>query len=304
MPELTRKHIAAQSEPTFLLGACPACSTTLVLDPAIPYPDNPAVQCARCGRSTVRHELITESLAQTDTITWSLAASDFVVWDRFQMTRDDYAVYTLDEPVRKWLREDSVPRPGSGLRYIPEVAAFENSVFVTMRDTLEYSDAPENPPPPVEVTWYRFGLSDLTAVPAWRQSMFAAAMMIGTNPAAALVLIAAGFEAFFTDTMRIKWHEARLRKRGFRDIIGSQRIATLVDWLPGVVGLPSLVDAPDGLHGRWKDLVNGRRNDVVHKANVHFSPDEARESLRCALECVSYVDKLALFRPHPYYAGE
>jgi len=220
------------------------------------------------------------------------------------MSRADHAAYTIQEGVAKWLREDTIPRPGSGLRYIPEVGAYGDFVFITLRDAMEYTLPPEEPPRSIDISWYRFGLSDLSAVPAWRQSLFAAAMMIDSNPSAALVLIASGFEAFFTETMRIKWLELGLRAASFKNVVASQRIASLVEWMPGAVGMPALPEASDDLHQRWRSLVNGRRNAVVHRANVHFTSEQAIESLRCALECISSLDSLALFRPHPYYAGE
>jgi hypothetical protein len=127
--------------------------------------------------------------------------------------------------------------------------------------------------------------------------------MIDSYPSAALVLIAAGFEAFVIETARIRWNERGLRRGGFKDIAGAQRIAGLVDWLPTLLDMLSLRD--DGeLYGDWKRLVNERRNDVVHRANVHFTPEQAKESLRCALNAMAYLDGLALFRPHVYYAGD
>ena len=132
--------------------------------------------------------------------------------------------------------------------------------------------------------------------------MFAAALMIESNPSAALVLIAAGFEAFFLETMRINWKEKGLRMSSFGRI-RKQAISGLIDWLPGAVGLRSLSDGPDNLEAQWKSLVNERRNDVVHRANVHFTSAQARESFGCAIRCISFIDELGIFRPHVYFAG-
>jgi hypothetical protein len=116
------------------------------------------------------------------------------------------------------------------------------------------------------------------------------------------VLIAAGFEAFFTETMRIAWRESFLDLAAFdRMIARNIAITSLVDWLPATVGRPGLRDAPGNLHARWEEMVNRRRNQVMHQANVHFNSDESRASLRVALECIAFCDEAALVRPHVYY---
>lgn len=43
---------------------------------------------------------------------------------------------------------------------------------------------------------------------------------------------------------------------------------------------------PLDLHEKWARKVNQGRNDVVHRVNVHFTTDEAMESLRVALEAI------------------
>jgi hypothetical protein len=102
-------------------------------------------------------------------------------------------------------------------------------------------------------------------------------------------LIAAGFEAFFIETARIRWNEAGLRKGAFKEV-ARQPISALVDWLPALLNMPSLRDDV-ALHADWKRLVNDRRNDVMHRANVHFMPDEAKESLKCAINAISFLDR-------------
>ena len=159
-------------------------------------------------------------------------------------------------------------------------------------------------PSQVDAEWYRFAVHEVDAVPAWRQSLFGAATLINTNPAAAVVLIAAGFESFFLETMRIAWSEKGLQEAAFvRLSARNLPISSLVEWLPPTVGRLGLLDAPGDMYQRWKELVNKRRNDVVHRANVHLSTVQAMESLRAALESITFLDELALTRPHAYYRG-
>ena len=133
--------------------------------------------------------------------------------------------------------------------------------------------------------------------------MFGAATLIDTHPSAAIVLVAAGFEAFFNETMRIAWRERELDTAAF-DRLNARNlpISSLIEWLPSAVGRPTLRDAP-GLNPRWEELVNRRRNAVVHQANVYFNSDEAKESMRAALECIAFIHPAAFVRPHAYYVN-
>jgi hypothetical protein len=243
------------------------------------------------------------ALAANDRIAWSLASCDFVLWEHFQMSPGEVAMYNLQQhTVAKWLGTHSSPEPNV-FRYGLVISTVDELIVVALSDSQSWEPAPEPLPTNIPVSWWRFGLQNLNSVPAWRQSFFGASEMIESYPSAALVLIAAGFEAFFIETARIRWNERGLRRSAFKDVAGNQRIAGLVDWLPALLDMPSLRD--DGeLYGNWKRLVNDRRNDVVHRANVHFTPEQARESLKCALKTISHLDDAALFRPHVYYAGE
>ena len=134
--------------------------------------------------------------------------------------------------------------------------------------------------------------------------MFGAYQLIETNPSAAVVLIASGFESYFLDIMRIAWQESGLQVSAFdRMTDRNPPITSLVTWLPAAVGRSTLNEAPGDLHTRWSNAVNKRRNDVVHRANVHFTSTEAQDSLSVALETICYFDEAALARPHAYYTS-
>jgi len=300
MAAITRQHQIVSSLPTFLIGHCPNCAFAIWLDGSVVYTENGPTICSQCGRTYGRHDWVAKALQDVDLAAWGFLASDFVAFDNFQMNYGDWVTYTVDQPVTKWLYAEVLPRPGAD-RYLRTINAWEDFVMVTVEDTTPLE--PHDDPQVVPMTWYRFGLRDLRVVPAWRQSMFAAAQMIWNNPAAAVVLIAAGFEAYFIETMRINWQERGYRPNAFGKI-RKQPISALIDWLPGAVGLQSLADSSDNLQSSWNTLINERRNDVVHRADVHVTTEQAMESLACALKCIHFIDALGLIRPHTYFAGE
>jgi hypothetical protein len=301
-PIPTRIYSFGTSPPSMVVGICPTCGFWRWLDALPNYADNPMIDC-QCGRRADRRAWVTTALAANDRIAWSLASCDFVLWEHFEMSPGDVAMYNLQQhTVAKWLGTQAAPMVGLN-RYGLTVSVLDQLIVVALSDSRRWEPPPDPPLVDIPVSWWRFGLQNLNSVPAWRQSLFGASEMIETYPSAALVLIAAGFEAFFIETARIRWNERGLRRSAFKDIAGNQRIAGLVDWLPTLLDMPSLKDDTE-LYADWKRFVNDRRNDVVHRANVHFTPAQAKESLRCALKAVSYLDESALFRPHVYYAGE
>lgn len=277
----------------------------MVLEGLAPYDDNSDRTCSKCGLRTPRYRLILQAMSLIDSITWSLLASDIYIYDSRTLRFGETISYGLASTnVAKWLYHECRPLASSGDRYVPTMSFYEFTGFLALLDTQSLAQPVESPPPEIEVSWYRFGLTQLGAVPAWRQSLFGAATLIDQNPAAAIVLIAAGFEAFFLETMRIAWGESHIDPASFERL--NRRnipISQLVEWLPPVVGKRSLLEAPDGLHSIWEERVNRRRNDVVHRANVHLTSAEARESMRAALDCIVFLDEPALVRPHSYYVN-
>ncbi len=236
-----------------------------------------------------------------DTVAWSNFASDIAIYDTFDLRRDDVQLYEVEVAAAKWLHYETRPNSMSGERYVASLTFNEPWISVRIDDTTPF--AVGEPPEAVEVTWVQYGLTSASAVPAWRQSLWGSATLLSSNPAASVVLAAAGFEAFFLETMRLWWREAGLAEGAFKRLADSNpSIARLVEWLPAAVNRRPLPDTPE-VHERWQRLVNKRRNDVMHRAQVHATSDEARESLAAAIEAVTCVDELALVRPHAYYAG-
>lgn len=290
-------------------GACLACGTDIAIDSSVNFANNDVHACLNCGAQAPRQRVIRQSLAKLDALTWSLFGSDLYISDQFRLDPSDYAQYNMAalEQV-KWHHQEAYPAYGSGSRYIAQTLFLGALGFVSLQDTVrsegEDGTTPrteEAAPEPVEVFWWRFGLQNREAVPAWRQSLHGAATLVQTNPSAALVLIASGFESFFIETMRIAWLESQMDASAFQRLNRRNLpISNLVGWLPATVKMPSL-PSDNALYERWRRLVNERRNSVVHRAVVHFTPDEARESMLAALECIEFIDATALVRPHAYY---
>ena len=191
-----------------------------------------------------RLDLIHEALAMIDPVTWSLCSANFYIYDQPKLEPGERALYNVEvsDQVAKWLHSEVRPQAASNARYQCALSTAWPYLAATLVDTQEH---PEPEPTPA-VEWYWFGLSDLTAVPAWRQALFGAATIIVANPPAAVVLVAAGFEAFFTMTMRIAWEEKGLGSAKFKKIMDRNlSISGLVEWLPAAAGAPDLLDAPD-----------------------------------------------------------
>lgn len=293
------------SEPTFTGGACPKCDKFVAFVLTSGVSDNRQYACPHCGSNTLRFDLVRHSLAIIEPIAWSLFASDMFIGEKFEAHPDDVLWYDVQNLIiAKWQHQESTPNASSGERYIPGVTFGTTSAVVSFQDSLAASGTSPDSTTLASVSWFRFGLSSLGAVPAWRQSLFGAATLIDSNPPAAIVLIAAGFETFFLETMRAGWQEKGISEEAFNNLNrNNPAISYLVRWLPSIVGRPSLTDSPI-LHEQWQTLVNRRRNEVVHSANVHFTTEEARESMRTALECITYLDPVALVRPHVYYVSQ
>lgn len=310
MTDTRRQFSWGWSAPNFAQGRCPACKKPVQLNNQAAYSDDTVVACISCGANTPRRRLVLEALCLIDTPTWNLFSSDIYMWDDSELTFPDTVSYDLKSvQVAKWQGHDAFPKAfESGMRYQADVVFFDSisepSALLYLTDTLATTQAPDDPIPPTRATWWRFGVRELGSVPAWRQSLFGAASLVNSNPSAAVVLIAAGFEAFFTETMRIGWNERQLGQDAF-DKLNRRNIAitSLIEWLPSAVGRQRLIEAPGNLHDKWSQLVNQRRNDVVHRANVHITSDQARESMRAALESMCFIDEAALVRPHVYYVN-
>ncbi len=300
-PPFRRVPEVVRSLPTHFIGICPWCKQRVALNQLASFSDDTSVTCGSCGRVTPRRALGLEGLALSDTVVWGFFASDIAVRDDAEVPVGAPVVYEMPPSVHsvaKWQHWETRP---ADLRYAATLSFNDGLGFLSLADLIP-AGAEAGLTTRINVGWTRFGVSRLEAVPAWRQSLYAAANLLESYPSAALVLIAAGFEALFNDLARIKWDERRLDKQAFKRMTaGNPSIAQLVRWLPEAVGLPSFMAAPDGLHGRWSECVNERRNSVVHRAKVHFSSDDARESMRVALECAAYLDPDAFVRPHVYY---
>ena len=310
MVDTRRQFSWGWSAPNFAQGRCPACKNAVQLDNQAPYSDDTVMTCPTCGANTPRRRLILEALCLIDSPAWNLFSSDLYMWDDTDLTFPETISYDLKNlQVAKWQGQDAFPKAFlQNMRYQANVTFFdylpEPSAFLYLNDTLATTQPPEDPPSTIRTTWYRFGLRELGSVPAWRQSLYGAAILVHSNPSAAVVLIAAGFEAFFTETMRIGWKERQLSQDAFERLNRRNiAITSLLEWLPPTVGRQRLLDAPGNLQEKWLQLVNQRRNDVVHRANVHITSDEATESMRAALECISFIDEAALVRPHAYYVN-
>lgn len=300
-----RDYVKAVSAPNYAAGSCPSCNAFVEVGAFLPYNDPTAPECSNCGTQTTRHRLILNSLATISTVTWSLFASDFQVYERFEIPTASPALYNVTDNVSKWLHSEAHVLGEFSKRFTPNFNFSNPLLIVSVVDTLWYDKTQEPPPESVPLQWSIFGQRTQQSVPAWRQSLFAAANLANTNPAASLVLIAAGFEAYFTESMRISWRARNLSPAAFERLNGrNTAISNLVRWLPEAVGRPGLTEAPDNLLKNWEELVNGRRNAVVHRANVNFEYGQVLESLRTALECIVYLDPHALLRPHAYYTAD
>jgi hypothetical protein len=306
MGEIRRTYQQNISLPSFVRGSCVACNGPIVLNAFALYENNDVHTCHECGAKAPRRRLVRQALANLDVLIWSLFASDLYIQDQVTLNSDDYAVYDLT-PLQqvKWHHAEAFPNAISGQRYLANPIFIANTGILAIQDTQAQSpdpnEASESFSQEVTAFWWRFGLRDREAVPAWRQSLQGAATLVYTNPSAALVLIAAGFESFFIETMRIGWLESGLEPAGFERLNRRNLpISNLIEWLSAAVG-KRILPNNTALYERWRTLVNQRRNDVVHRAIVHFTPDQARESMAAALECVEFIDDCGLVRPHAYY---
>lgn len=306
-PSIEKWFFVASSAPLLTGGLCVACKWPLTLSD-VPFDNNSVQSCRNCGALTPRLDAIKGSLAALNMTMWSLFSCDMYIYDAGQLQPGRLISYKgsisgSPDIAEKWLRHDAWLTENPGGRYQANVLflGFPPSTYFVIHDQWP-SQAVAEPHLEIGFSWYRYGLSTVGAVPPWRQALFGAVTLIHSNPAAAVVLIAAGFEAFFLETMRIGWQEKGLDMAAFRRLDRGS-LASLVEWLPAAIQLPSLIDAPNGLHGRWKTLVNQRRNDVVHRADVQVTSDQAQESLKVALDAITFLDPFALVRPHVYFVN-
>lgn len=299
-----RKYQVGASSPTFTTGNCPQCRSVVGFDAGAPYSDDVPHTCGNCGASTPRRRLVLEALAELELVDWGLLASNFWIGDTAAVGANDYVYYDMSDikdRVAKWHHHVAYVVGEGADRLTPIVNSGDDAIVVSVSDRLAADPDAGPAPASVQVMWWRFGLSKKEAAPAWRQALFGAASLIETYPAAAVVMIAAGFEAFFIETARIKWVERGLDVAGF-DSLNSRNPAVtgLMGWLPAVVGLGSLSE--DRMTA-WQEKVNRRRNHVVHRGNVHITSGEARDSLRVALNSIVLLDEAALVRPHAYWTA-
>lgn len=269
--------------------------------PALVIGQNPLVSCGQCGRSSPRESIILAALRNLSPIAWSLLSSDFAIHDRVPLALGDYASYTVNEQVARWLHLELIPNEQSGARYVPTANSYPPTLFIALRDTRPAEQA-QVLTDPIDVQWYWFGLASTVVVPAWRQCLFGAYKLLTTEPADAVVLVAAGFESFFIDAMRVRWTEQQLDPRAFKRMTDRVQISSLVEWLPATVSMPSIRD-DNTLWTRWQTTINKRRNDVVHRGVLAITVEECIGSLATALECITFIDAFALSRPHQYYTS-
>ncbi len=304
------------SNPTYAYGACPSCHRAVPIDQDAATGDDSRYECPFCTTGTGRLGLILQALREIDLVTWSLFASNFFISASPQLNLNEPKIYNVvgSDAIPKWLHTETRPNAASGERYQCSITVSWPYVIANLLDsqpagTSSPEPAGPAPPPvqslPVACEWYAFGISDQQAVPGWRQSLFGGVGLGDTNPPAAVVLFAAAFESFFTETMRIAWRDQGFEPDKFERLVGErpQPITGLIDWLPGVVGAPDLKGAPDHLYSDWASSVNRRRNDVVHRADVQVTAQEALRSLEVTLRCIAFLDRLAFVKPHAYYTS-
>lgn len=300
MVAINRQYGRFDTSPAAEIGQCPACQSNVWL-PALVIGQNPLVSCTHCGRASERESIIRTALSNLSPIAWSLLSSDFAIYDTVELRLGDYATYAVNEQVTRWLHMELAPNEPSGARYVATASSYPPNLFVALRDTRP-AEAPQALTDPVTVQWYWFGLASTMVVPAWRHCLFGAYRLLTTEPAAAVVLIAAGFESYFIDAMRVRWTEQQRDPKAFKRLTDRvQQISSLVEWLPAAVSLPSIRD-DNTLWTRWQTAVNKRKNDVVHRGNLAITVEEGLDSLATALECITFIDTFALSRPHRYYA--
>jgi hypothetical protein len=239
--------------------------------------------------------LIQHALGAGDSFSWGLFASNFAFQDEVELLAGQTAIYSNFgfNSVTKWQHHECFPNGQ------PPEGGFAVLSFDDVTRAGRVSAYTPDGTGAVNVSWTRFGVTDLSAVPAWRQSLYGAFSLSAGYPSAAIVLMASAFEAFFMESMRLEWEDSGRDLQGFDKLSGDNiRITSLVTWLPQALGLQQFSPAACS---NWKSMVNGRRNDVVHKARIDFKPEEAAASMKAAIEAIVAIDPLALVRPHPYY---
>lgn len=302
--QVLREYQVATSAPTYGWGRCVACDTTIPLPPTATLAEDPAVECTFCGARASRRRLIQQALMRIDSVAWSFFASDILIWDRLDLGVGDIVSYNVQLSVAKWQHYEAQPTQSSGSRYVANISFYDPTAYLFLSDIKAGIQPPEAPPPTVNVFWHRFGLTSTGSVPAWRQALYGAMTLLAPQPAAAAVLIAGGFEAFFNETTRIAWGERGLDGAGYERLASRNlAITSIIDWLPEALGKQGLRSAPGDLRSQWEKSVNRLRNDVVHRADVNVTTEQAIESLTTALSCISFLDEFAFVRPHAYYTN-
>ena len=287
---------------------CPQCSALVLFDVTLAFDHDLSIQCGQCGSSSKRSNLVLTSLENLNQVNWALFSSDMYLYgeETFSVPAPGQTAWsagvnlTQIHQAAKWQAQFVFVQGAAANRYHGNLIVLGETAYVSVGD-----NEPDSPKPTeytnIHVQWYRTGVQTVESVPAWRQALFAASQLVSTLPAAAIVLVAAGFESFFNDWMLIQWVEKELDRDAFERMSNRvQSITNRMDWLPAAV-------SRDGLSGElrksWGELVNSRRNRVAHGGNVNFSTAEATESLKIALEAILFFDPNALTRPHTYFAN-
>ena len=298
-----------ESFPTYASGRCPKCAGFVLAQPGITitWDSNEVLECPTDAAKFSRLTYIKEALARLDTIAFALFASDRWIGAQADLTPGEVISYSLPtEGVKKWVYNETQRTSGhTPSMPWPQMLFIDTATSPLAMLWLQPSAGSElgdNHEEKVAATWYRFGLSELDAVPAWRQTLFLAARNATTTPAASIVLTATAFEAFFIESMSIFWREAGNPTSAFKAVTQNRpSVPNLVRWMPELLLKRRFEEAPENLFGRWERDINGLRNRVVHEGHVQVTSEEATESLRTALDCITFFDDLALVKPHSYY---
>ena len=297
---------AVPSRPDFANGPCPSCHTPVQVEIGyrVTFDNNELVQCSHCGTRSQRQDIILEALAIESRTEWGLFASNFWIGGKAKVSFNDPAVYDLSplqQKVVEWHHHHAfVEEVEQQLE--PSVNRTDDKLIVGVFSPLAASSGNPQPSMKATVQWWQFvRLATQPDVPVWRQALFGAVKLIDHQPAAAIVMLAAGFEAFFINTVQIKWHESGLDQAAFRSLNKNVQSTTRkLDWLPRIVGLESI---PAAIRKDWDESVNKPRNAVLYQGTVSINVTDARGALRATLKAIVAIDSKALVRPHAYWTG-
>lgn len=297
---IERTATQSVSLPTFASGRCPTCHKQVPLPTDIVYNGDPQIKCMSCGKTTNRLAIINHAIGWLDSVAWGSLCSNFILTDH------DISVSSLDtvtysdmptESVTEWLHCSSWPNVRRG--DVPYVTLSFNDIE---RSAMLFAfNRPLTDPTQFSGIWTRFGITTAQIPPpAWRQSLYSAYSLAVSHPASSIVMSAASFEAFFMESMLMSWEASVRDIVAFKRLSDNTGITNLVNWLPQVLGRPPFEGSA---RSNWQQLVNRRRNDVVHRARVNFGLKEAAESISATVDAILALDSEALVRPHAYYSS-